>query len=165
MEMGKQGNKTPKTGNIMEVDSEDVCLAQLKLQTPFVSRAIPAQVSFSSIAQQGRGCWIEVYGSEGTLLIGSENQKDYVHGFSLRVSRAGEPYKDIQPDSDLAFKTTWSDGRIAPVKRIQRWWANSIQNGLPMIPGLSEGLLSQIVCDTLKESTKSGLQLAIDTFT
>ena len=118
----------------------------------------------TSIAQNGRGCWLEVYGSNGTLSIGSFNQKAYVHGFSLRMSTAGGQLKEVQPDIDLNFRTTWTDGRIAPVKRIQEWWANSIHNGIPTIPGLNEGLTSQVVCDAIKESSRSGLQLAIDTF-
>jgi len=154
----------PKTGKIMTVDSEDVCLAQLNLQTPYGKQDLPVQLSLSSIAQRGRGCWLEMYGSEGTLLLGSSNQKDYVHGFNLKASRRGEAFKDIQPDDDLIFTTTWSDGRIAPVKRIQGWWGESISSGLPVVPGLSEAYASQLACEALKESAKSGLQLAIDTF-
>jgi hypothetical protein len=45
------------------------------------------------------------------------------------------------------FPTTWSDGRVAPVARIQSWWSESIKAGSPMIPGLSEGLASQKACD------------------
>jgi len=32
----------------------------------------------------GRGHWLEVYGDRGTLVLGSDNQKDYVHGFRLK---------------------------------------------------------------------------------
>ncbi len=154
----------PKTSKNKNVSSEDVCIAQLTLRTPYGNEAVPGQVCLSSIAQKGRGCWLEIYGSEGTLLLGSHNQKDYVHGFSLRLSRSGSPLEEIQPDSDLIFKTTWSDGRIAPVRRIQKWWSESIQNGTPVIPGLSEAHRSQMVCDSLKESFSSGLALPIDTF-
>ena len=70
-----------------------------------------------------------------------------MHGFSLFVSRDGEAVRVVQPDADLAFATTWTDGRIAPVARLQGWWAGSIRSGRPMVPGLSEGLSSQSACD------------------
>ena len=59
----------------------------------------------------------------------------------------GEPTRNIEADADLMFPTTWSDGRVAPVARIQSWWAHSIQTGAPMVPGLAEGLISQQGCD------------------
>ena len=108
---------------------------------------VPAQVALSSVARNGRGCWLEVYGSDGSLVLGSENQKDYVHGFNLWHARAGEAPRSVQADPDLAFPTTWSDGRVAPVARIQRWWSESIRQGTPMIPGLQEAVASRRACD------------------
>ena len=97
-----------------------------------------------------------MYGSEGCLILGSPNQKDYVHGFELCWSRAGEQPQLIEPDPDLAFATTWSDGRIAPVARIQSWWAESIRSGMPMIPGLTEGVASRLASDQAAQ-TAAGL--------
>ena len=137
------------------VDAEDVALIQARLQGSDGHSCIPAQISLASVARNGRGCWLEVYGSEGSLILGSDNQKDYVHGFSLCLTRDGEATKVIQPDADLAFPTTWSDGRIAPVARVQGWWADSIRSGRPMVPGLSEGLLSQKACDQAQASHRA----------
>ncbi len=135
-------------GGMAIVDAEDVSLIQTTLKWQGDSdKAVPAQMSLSSVARNGRGCWIEVYGSEGTLRLGSDNQKDYVHGFGLWHAKSGEPLRPLSPDDDLAFATTWSDGRVAPVARIQDWWARSIRSGRPMVPGLLEGLLSQQACD------------------
>ena len=113
------------------------------------------RISLASVARNGRGCWLEVYDSEGSLILGSDNQKDYVHGFSLSLSRDGETTKVIQPDDDLCFPTTWSDGRIAPVARVQSWWAESIRQGQPMVPGLLEGLESQQACDQAQASHRA----------
>ena len=60
--------------------------------------SLPAQVSLASVTRPGRGYWIEVYGSEGTLVLGSSNQSDYVHGFQLWQSRAGGPLEELAPD-------------------------------------------------------------------
>ena len=144
-------------GGMAPVDAEDVSLIQTRLQWQgSAETSVPAQINLASVARNGRGCWLEIYGSEGSLVLGSANQKDYVHGFELRCSRAGEPPQLIEPDSDLAFSTTWSDGRIAPVARIQSWWAESIRSGMPMIPGLAEGVASRLACDQAAQ-TASGL--------
>lgn len=134
-------------GEATAVDAEDVALIQARLTCNNTTETVPAQISLASVARNGRGCWLEIYGSEGSLTLGSDNQKDYVHGFSLCVSRDGEAVRVVQPDADLAFATTWTDGRIAPVARLQGWWAGSIRSGRPMVPGLSEGLSSQSACD------------------
>ncbi len=155
-----QARPDPSSGEPCDVSSEDVTLAQLTLggnERP----EIPAQVSLTAIALQGRGCWLEIYGSNGSLLLGSDNQKDYVHGFGLWAAAAGEPLRSISADLDLAFPTTWTDGRIAPVARLQGWWAESMRSGQPMLPGLAEGWASQKVCDKIRDSAISGQRLEI----
>ena len=140
-------------GGMATVDAEDVSFIQTTLRwqgRPDV--VVPAQISLSSVARNGRGCWLEVYGSQGNMVLGSGNQKDYVHGFELRHASAGEPLRLVEPDADLVFPTTWSDGRIAPVSRLQGWWADSIRLGRPMVPGLLEGIASRQACDQAMSS-------------
>ena len=140
-------------GGMAAVDSEDVSLIQAQLQ--WQGRAdslVPAQINLASVARNGRGCWLEVYGSEGSLILGSSNQKDYVHGFELHHAPAGEALRAIDADADLAFEATWPDGRIAPVARLQSWWAESIRSGRPMIPGLAEGVASRSACDQASQA-------------
>ena len=133
-------------GKLQSVDADDIALINLELKT-HQGGSVATQMALSSVARNGRGCWLEIYGSEGSLVLGSENQKDYVHGFSLTLQQGGDSPRNIQPDEDLRFATTWTDGRVAPVARLQRWWAESIQRGHPMVPGLAEGLASQQACD------------------
>lgn len=151
-----------KSNSIKKVTSEDICLAQIELEELNSRKIIPAQVNLSSVCINGRGCWLEIYGSNGSLILGSDNQKDYVHGFGLWQSDKSSPLKPVAVDSDLQFAKTWKDGRIAPVSRIQEWWANSIVNKTPIIPGLLEGAESQKVCDKLKESANCGVRLALN---
>ena len=133
-------------GRQQPVDADDIALINAELATD-QGGSVSAQIALASVARHGRGCWLEIYGSEGSLVLGSGNQKDYVHGFSLTLHRDGESARSIQADDDLRFPTTWSDGRVAPVARLQSWWADSIISGHPMVPGLAEGLASQQVCD------------------
>ena len=143
------------------VTSEDVSISQLQIKSTH-NNLIPVQVNLSAVTKQSKGFSLEIYGKNGTLILSSENQKDYVHGFGLWFSEKGDVLKNIQPDNDLAFSRIWTDGRIAPVARIQRWWAQSICDGTPVIPGLVEGLASQKVCDKVKESNSIGMRLEIN---
>jgi predicted dehydrogenase len=133
-------------GTLATVDAEDIALVQLELETPS-GDPVPAQMTLASVARRGRGYWIELYGSGGTVVLGSDNQADYVHGFGLWQSQGGEPLRPIEPDPQWAFERTWEDGRIAPVERIHGWWSQAIAQGRPMVPGLGEGILSQRCCD------------------
>ncbi len=141
-------------GAVAPVDSEDIALVQLELQEA-TGRWIPAQLSLASVARQGRGCWIELYGSEGTAVLGSANQSDYVHGFGLWLARSGETLRALEPDPTLAFPRTWEDGRIAPVERLLGWWAQAARESRPMIPGLAEAAASQRCCDQARGAMRS----------
>ena len=151
----------PQSKTIKEVTSEDVSISQLQIKSIY-NNLIPVQVNLSAVTKQSRGFSLEIYGKNGTLILSSDNQKDYVHGFGLWFSYKGDVLKNIQPDSDISFTKIWTDGRIAPVARIQSWWAQSIKEGIPVVPGLVEGLLSQKVCDKVKESNSTGMKLEID---
>jgi predicted dehydrogenase len=136
-------------GAMAPVDAEDIALAQLQLEDSS-GRLVPAQVSLAAVTRQGRGYWIELYGSEGTAVLGSSNQADYVHGFGLWFARPGEPLRALEADPALAFGRTWEDGRIAPVERLIGWWAEAAREGRPMVPGLAEAATSQRCCDLAK---------------
>ncbi len=141
------------------VDAEDIALVQLDLESAS-GQTVPAQVTLASVTRPGRGYWIELYGSEGSLVLGSSNQSDYVHGFQLWQARSGEGLQLLEPDPLLAFERTWVDGRVAPVQRILHSWALAAAEGRPMVPGLSEAVLSQACCDLALRSARDGLRLS-----
>jgi predicted dehydrogenase len=128
------------------VDADDVALIHLELEDR-QGRTVPCQISLASVARNGRGCWLELHGSEATMVLGSDNQADYVHGFQLWMARPGEPLRPVAADPALAFVRTWEDGRIAPVRRLIGWWAEAVRDGRPMVPGLAEAVASQRCCD------------------
>ena len=148
------------SGKKFKVTSEDICLANLEINN-FSNRTIPCQVSLSSISKRGRGFSLEIYGSEGSLFLSSNNQKDYVHGFKLNLVDKSNKIENISADNIFQFDKTWSDGRIAPVKYIHSLWEESIRNKTPVIPGLYEGLQSQRICDAIKLSSETGISVEI----
>ena len=151
----------PKSKTNKLVTSEDLSISQLQIKS-IHNNLIPVQVNLSAVTRHSKGFSLEIYGRNGTLILSSDNQKDYVHGFGLWFSSKGDVLKNIQPDSDISFQKIWTDGRIAPVARIQNWWAQSIKEGTPIIPGLVEGLSSQKVCDKVKESNSTGMKLEMN---
>jgi predicted dehydrogenase len=132
------------------VDAEDIALLQLDLLDPR-GRRVPAQVNLAAVTRNGRGCWLELYGSDATLVLGSANQADYVHGFQLQIARPGEGLRPVAPDPALAWSRTWEDGRIAPVLRLVGWWVAAVREGRPMVPGLAEAAASQRLCDQARQ--------------
>ncbi len=150
----------PNSSKLLEVTSEDICIANLEINN-FDNNPIPCQISLSSVSKNGRGFSLEVYGSEGSLFLRSENKKDYVHGFSLKYSNIEDKTCNLSADPHYNFVKTWNDGRIAPVKKIHDLWAESINNQTPVIPGLSEGLRSQIVCEAIRKSSERGITVKI----
>ena len=95
-------------GKLKLVDADDTCLIMLEL-----ADGTPCQLTISSVTYNGRGHWLEVYGENGTLVLGSSNLKDYVHGFQLLAASAGEPLSEVAIPERLAFPQTFSDGRLA----------------------------------------------------
>ena len=107
------------------------------------------------------GVLLRILSAHKLWILKSENQKDYVHGFNLKYSNKENKIQNLTADSSFNFEKTWTDGRIAPVLRIQNLWAESIFNKTPIIPGLCEGLASHKVCEAIRESSKSGLRIKI----
>lgn len=138
----------PSANNQLKpVTADDTCNILLEL-----ANQVPVQVCLSSVAMQGRGHFVEIYGDRGTLLLGSDNQKDYVHGFKLLGSQNNEPLTELTIPDRLAFSKTYDDGRIAPITRVVDQWVHSIQTGETHSPSLKEGVTSQIIMDACHES-------------
>jgi predicted dehydrogenase len=135
------------TGEQKPVDADDTCSLILDLEN-----GAPCQVAISSVTYAGRGHWVEVYGNKGTLVLGSDNLKDYVHGFQLYGSQNGDPLQALAIPERLQFPTTYADGRIAPFIRVVNHWVNDIDQGQLTTPSIREGVVSQRLMDLAHQS-------------
>ncbi|MBD2653409.1 Gfo/Idh/MocA family oxidoreductase [Synechocystis sp. FACHB-383] len=124
------------------VTAEDTALISLTLDND-----IPCQVNITSVAHGGRGHWLEIYGEKGSLVLGSENLKDYVHGFKIFHHPAGEPMQKLKVPTRLDFPKVFADGRLAPVVRVVDEWAQSIFQKRTPTPSLRHGVYSQLLMD------------------
>ncbi len=143
-------------GQLRPVDADDVCLIMLEL-----ADGTPCQLNLSAATYQGRGHWLEVYGDRGTLVVGSGNQTDYVHGFKLWGSQHGEPLAELPIPAALEFPRTWPDGRIAPFVRIVDRWVQGIDQKRSLSPSLQEGIYSQLLMDLAHESDSTGTWVSV----
>ncbi|GAC1464134.1 MAG: Gfo/Idh/MocA family oxidoreductase [Chamaesiphon sp.] len=141
----------PAIGEMRLVDSDDTCMLMLEL-----SDGTPCQVCMSSVTYQGRGHWVEVYGDRGTLVLGSDNQKDYVHGFRLWAAPIGKPLTELEIPNRLSFPRNYSDGRIAAFIRVVEQWVQGIDAQEAKTPSLREGVYSQLLLDLSHESHQNG---------
>jgi predicted dehydrogenase len=137
-------------GKLKPVDADDTCLIMLQL-----ADGTPCQLCISSVAYNGRGHWVEVYGEKGTLVLGSSNLKDYVHGFELFVAPAGGELSKVEVPQRLAFPQIFADGRLAPFIRIVDRFVESIDRGQSSTPSLQEGIYSQLLMDLTHQSHNS----------
>jgi predicted dehydrogenase len=137
-------------GKLKLVDADDTCILMLEL-----ADGTPCQLCISSVTYQGRGHFIEVYGDRGTLVLGSDNQKDYVHGFHLLAAPAGKTLAAVEIPNRLAFSQTYTDGRLAPFIRVVDQWVQGIDTGKGMRPSLREGLYSQLLMDLTHQSNET----------
>ncbi len=133
-------------GILRSVDADDTCNILLEL-----TDGTPCNISLSTATYRGRGHWLTVYGENGTLVLGSANQSDYVHGFSLRQGKLDRSEMEVMP-TPYDLPKTYTDGRLAPVLAICDRWIQSIQTGQPMTPSLYEGAWSQMLMDLTQES-------------
>ena len=138
------------------------CLCTAQLQ--FTSGAI-AELIYG----KGERFWknerkLEVYGDRGTLILGSSNQKDYVHGFTIQGAPAGEDLRDLEIPVRLQFPQTYSDGRLAPFIRVVDNWVEGIHRGQTVVPSLKEGVYSQLLMDLTLESHATGTWVTVPNF-
>ncbi len=141
----------PISGQLKLVDADDTCLIMLEL-----ADGTPCQLCLSAATYQGRGHWVEIYGDRSTLILGSDNQKDYVHGFKLSGSQNGQPLAELEIPQRLAFSQVYADGRIAPFMRVIDQLVLSIDRRESLPPSLTEGVYSQRLMDLAHESNETG---------
>jgi predicted dehydrogenase len=139
-----------ENGKLKPVDADDTDLILLELID-----GTPCQVSLSSVTYAGRGHWLEVYGDQGTLVLGSSNLKDYVHGFELYAATAGKDLEQVEIPPRLVFPKVYPDGRLAPFIRIVNHWLDCIDAGQTVAPSLKEGVYSQLLMDLTHQASAS----------
>ena len=152
--------RDPADGDKLKpVDADDICFLMLELHD-----GTPVQICLSSTTYQGRGHFVEVYGDRGTLVLGSSNQKDYGHGFTIQGAPAGESFNHLEIPDRLQFSQTYTNGLLAPFIRVVDHWVQGINSGQSVVPSLKEGVYSQLLMDLTHESNATGTWVTVPDF-
>ncbi|QIR40466.1 Gfo/Idh/MocA family oxidoreductase [Tolypothrix sp. PCC 7910] len=141
----------PASGESKPVETDDTCVLALEL-----ADGTPCQLTISAVVHAPRTHWLEVYGDRGTLVLGSENQKDYIHGFQVWGSQQGTALTEIEIPQNLLFPHNHADGRISAFIRVVDQWVQGIDRQQQLIPSLREGVYSQLLMDLSHQSHKTG---------
>ncbi|MBD2295379.1 Gfo/Idh/MocA family oxidoreductase [Anabaena sphaerica FACHB-251] len=146
----------PANGELKAVNTDDNCLLSLEL-----ANGTPCQVSISAVVHAARPHWIEVYGDKGTLVLGSEHQKDYIHGFHVWGSQPGQPLTEMEIPQQLLFPQHYADGRICAFLRVVDQWVQGIETQQEITPSLKEGVYSQLLMDLSHQSNESKMWVKV----
>ncbi|WP_353932453.1 Gfo/Idh/MocA family oxidoreductase [Okeanomitos corallinicola TIOX110] len=137
----------PQSGEVKAVNTDDNCLISLEL-----ANGTPCQLSISAVVHAPRPHWIEVYGDQGTLVLGSEHQKDYIHGFKVWGFQVGETLTEMEIPPHLLFPQHYADGRICAFLRVVDQWVIGIETKQEITPSLKAGVYSQLLMDLSHQS-------------
>lgn len=145
-------------GKLKAVDADDTCMLMLEL-----ADGTPCQVCISAAVYAPRTHSVEIYGDRGTLVLGSNNQKDYVHGFHLWAASTSQSLAEVEIPMRLNFEKTYTDGRIAPFIRVVDKWVQGIDQKEVIVPSLQEGVYSQMLMDLAHQSHTAGTYVDVPT--
>lgn len=134
-------------GMMQPVDADDTCNIMLEL-----ADRTPCNISISTVTYRGRGHWVTVYGDRTTLVLGSPNLNDYVHGFNLQQAMPSGELEVMPIPAEYNFPRTFKDGRLAPFIAICDRFVSAIRKGENIAPSLREGINSQLLMDLTKYS-------------
>jgi len=145
-------SRPDESGAWRTVDAEDCCHLLLELQ-----HGTPVSVTMSTVAPVGKGHWIEFYGEERALIIGSDNLTDYGKGFRLWDGSPGsKDIREIPIPAEYQLGREFADGRIAPFARLAQRFIDAVAEGeVDVRPSFEDGLRAQVLIDAAVESHRT----------
>lgn len=118
-----------------------------------------ASVSICTNAVLGSGHRIEIYGSDGALLL-ANIEKDYALGFRLFH---GNNSMERMSEIIIPESNDGSDGRIAPVKALIGRFAEWILHSKPTKPNFDDGLRVQVLMDAALQAHRTANWVQVST--
>lgn len=146
------GERRDGTGELRKVTSDDECNLILRFEDSDLTENASGTSSFSMVEVGKYDFWTEIYGTEGSLIIGEMGQ--------LNVAKRGETEfrpvgLDLGDAPEGAHKGGWSIGFLAYAKAI----IAAIKAGKTELQGAAsfrDGLAVQKVIDTARRSNQNG---------
>jgi predicted dehydrogenase len=158
------GDFTEISGTLMTIEPERVVPATNEVRkseaedtftfTGRFRQGGQVSMSASNAIQVGTGARIEIYGTEGTLVLDQGfNVNPPVHGKLLGCRRGESELHDLPvPDTYIPFEIE-GDNRIFQFVMLVHEFLRGIREGVPVAPSLYDGLRCQQVLDAIRVSS------------
>ncbi len=118
-----------------------------------ISGGVAGSLTMSAAAYKGSGHRIEIYGEDGALVL-ENTSPDYMRGF--RLMQAVRPGELTRVEVSSSDPDPWSDGRILPVSRLVRRFADWIEHARKAKSDFSAGLRVQILLEAVTLAHRTG---------
>jgi predicted dehydrogenase len=132
-------------------DADDTFLCHLRFRNGAL-----AQVIGTRAAPFGSGQAIELYGSEGALVLPQRGVNPPAHGEVLGARLGEERLQELALPERLVQLSDDRDERLAPFRLLTREFLRGIESGTSPAPSFLDGLRCQQVMDAVRESAATG---------
>ena len=149
-QLGIRVSRRPdESGMWRPVDSEDCCHLLLELED-----GTPVNLTISAVALLGKGHWVEIYGEDKVLVLGSDHPSDYGKGFAVwEGARGSTELKERVIPEEFQFEGEFTDGRIAPFVRLAQRFIDAVkENRTDVHPSFEDGFRAQILMDLARQA-------------
>ena len=114
-------------------------------------------VAASTGVHVGAGVGIEIYGTEGTLVLNQGLSINPQHDHVVLGAKSGDKeLREIPIPADHQPPGTGGDHRLPPFLALVDRFVTSIRTGETLSPGFVDGLRNQQVIDAVKQSSREG---------
>ena len=142
-------HRPDKSGLRRPVNAEDCCHLLLELEN-----GTPVNLTISAVALFGRGHWVEIYGEDKVLVLGSDHLNDYGKGFGVWEGVRGSAglQKRVVP-GESQFEGEFTDGRIAPFIRLAQRFVDAVRESRTDVhPSFEDGFRTQSLMDLARQA-------------
>jgi predicted dehydrogenase len=138
-----------ESGMWRPVNAEDCCHLLLELKG-----GAPVNLTISAVALFGKGHWVEIYGEDKVLVLGSDHLSDYGKGFAVWEGVGGSAkLQERAIPGEFQSEGESADGRIAPfVKLAQRFIDAVKEDRTDVHPSFEDGFRAQRLMDLARRA-------------
>lgn len=149
--------RTDHEGRVRQVTTDDECNLILRFRDSDIAKNASGTGSFSMVEIGEYDFWMEIYGTEGTMVIGEKGE--------IRIARKGDSkFTPLDMDLGKAPENTrvggWSIGFLEFAREI----VSALREGRTQVKGAADfrdGLAVQRVLDAARESHATGERIGI----
>ncbi|MDD5054958.1 MAG: Gfo/Idh/MocA family oxidoreductase [Candidatus Peribacteraceae bacterium] len=139
------------------VTAPDHCRMLLELTS-----SCPVVLSASQVATEGKGHWIEVHGSFGSMRVGTDTIENFGVGYRCSIRKNGKASYEDLPLPKGIIVPPGTDGRISHTAALAERFVQSIRNSTHNFePSFVAGLRTRFLLDVAELSARDGQSVEV----